>query len=127
MAQGEEDALVQQQQTLGRILYFDLLPMDLKQLLIKEGYLAKECWSIWLPLLKITTIPGKYVDESKQFELITYAAYYGYLSILKNLKADPKSLNFINTAASGGQLEVVKWCRENGSYWNDLTCTYAVK
>jgi len=54
-----------------------------------------------------------------------WAAYNGYLDLLKFAKIDFGVSILCQASAHGGQLKVLKWARENGCPWNEWTCEYA--
>jgi hypothetical protein len=72
-------------------------------------------------ILKIT-----YPNKFKKCEggLCFYAAYYGYLEILKWAVNNNFHLgdNVDGAAAQNGDLEMLKWLRENACPWNIQVC-----
>src|SRR6201996_5510443 len=79
-------------------------------------------------------IPKTYI--CKQNKLCNETAFmYFYCSVIKNLELLKKLLHFnfkynkyvSYGAAFNGDLEVLKWARENGCDWNSNTCTWAAE
>jgi hypothetical protein len=59
----------------------------------------------------------------------SYAARGGQLEVLKWLREDdcPWDKYTCSAAADGGHLEILQWARENGCPWNEWTCAYAAE
>jgi len=56
-----------------------------------------------------------------------WAAYNGYLDLLKFAKINFGGSVLCDASAIGGQLEVLKWARKNGCPWGKWTCITAVQ
>jgi hypothetical protein len=54
------------------------------------------------------------------------AAQYGHLEVIKRARDNGNGRvwdnRICNNAAKGGQLEVLKWAKENDCLWDDYTC-----
>jgi len=69
----------------------------------------------------------KYNDDT--FSLCTIAATEGQLEVLKWLRENdfPWSERTCNVAAQGGHLEVLQWAHANGCPWDEDTCSGAAE